>query len=331
MDFSGLVKRPVVAAILGGILGLLLGLLIGWVLMPVEVVDVPVSLLRSDLQEDYLRMAIDSYAFTGDPNAAMRRWYEIGPNAQALFLKIQQEATPQNAAAVKRFGDLLRSQNALAAPATGGAEEARPGLSLTALILIGLSVAVLLGVLGFLIYYFFRSGRGRGEVTPAMEAARLSREAEPTDYVAQGYGDPVARTMATYVLGDDLFDESFSIDSPAGEFLGEYGVGISETIGVGDPKKVTALEVWLFDKNDIKTATKVLMTPHAYHDPALRARLEAKGELVLVQPGAEVLLETDALQLLGRVVDVQFGAGPQPPNSYFERITLELAVWPKAR
>jgi hypothetical protein len=44
---------------------------------------------------------------------------------------------------------------------------------------------------------------------------------------------------------------------------GECGVGISETIGVGDPKKVTAFEVWLFDKNDIQTVTKVLMSAHA--------------------------------------------------------------------
>ena len=66
--------------------------------------------------------------------------------------------------------------------------------------------------------------------------------------------------MTTYVLGDDLYDESFSIDTASGDFLGEYGVGVSETIGVGEPKKVTALEIWLFDKNDIKTATKVLMS-----------------------------------------------------------------------
>ena len=52
---------------------------------------------------------------------------------------------------------------------------------------------------------------------------------------------------------------------------------------VGDEdQKVAALEVWLFDKNDIKTATKVLMTEHAYNDPNIRARLEPKGELVVV-------------------------------------------------
>ena len=71
-----------------------------------------------------------------------------------------------------------------------------------------------------------------------------------------------------------VFDDSFSIDSPAGEFLGECGVGISETIGVGEPKKVTAFEVWLFDKNDIQTVTTVLMCKNAFEDDprALQAR-----------------------------------------------------------
>ena len=96
----------------------------------------------------------------------------------------------------------------------------------------------------------------------------------------------MAQFMASYRLGDDLFDNSFSIDSPAGEFLGECGVGISETIGVGDPKKVTAFEVWLFDKNDIQTVTKVVMSAHAFNDVAIRQRLEAKGEPVLAEPGS---------------------------------------------
>jgi hypothetical protein len=135
--------------------------------------------------------------------------------------------------------------------------------------------------------------------------------------------------MTAYVMGDDLYDESFSIDTQGGDFLGEYGVGISETIGVGDPKKVTALEVWLFDKNDIKTATKVLMSAHAFNDTNLRSRLEAKGELVMLEPQGQIILETATLQLLVTVNDLEYGVGALPEESYFERVTLELAVWPK--
>jgi hypothetical protein len=111
--------------------------------------------------------------------------------------------------------------------------------------------------------------------------------------------------------------------------LGECGVGISETIGVGDPKKVTAFEVWLFDKNDIQTVTKVLMSSHAYNDVATLQRLESKGEPILVEAGKQFVLETAALQLMATVSDVEYGQGALPDSSYFERVTLELAIWPK--
>jgi hypothetical protein len=172
--------------------------------------------------------------------------------------------------------------------------------------------------------------RGTSTVTPGMQAAEISRQVEKTDFQSLGLAPPITQTMTTYVLGDDLYDESFSIDTGGGEFLGEYGVGVSETIGVGEPKKVAALEIWLFDKNDIKTATKVLMSEHAFNDPNIRARLEPKGELVVVKPQEQVLLETATLQLLATVVDMEYGTGAMPQKSYFERITLELAVWPRS-
>ena len=131
------------------------------------------------------------------------------------------------------------------------------------------------------------------------------------------------------MVGDDLFDDSFSIDSPTGEFLGECGVGISDSIGVGEPKKVTAFEVWLFDKNDIQTVTRVLMSQHAYQDDGLRARLAAKGEPFLVELGSEAVLETATLRLITRVVDMAYGSGATPANSFFDRVTLELAIWKK--
>ena len=130
-----------------------------------------------------------------------------------------------------------------------------------------------------------------------MQALEINREAakNKTNFESLGVAPPITQNMTTYVLGDDLYDEAFSIDSPNGEFLGEYGVGVSETIGIGDPKKVTALEIWLFDKNDIKTATKVLMSAHAFADQAIRGRLEAKGELIQIEAQKQVVLETETL------------------------------------
>jgi len=166
--------------------------------------------------------------------------------------------------------------------------------------------------------YMQESSAGEAAINTSKKRASVDAE-EP----------PVVQFMTTYMLGDDLYDDSFSIDAPTGEFLGECGVGISETIGVGDPKKVTAFEVWLFDKNDIQTVTKVLMSNHAFNDPNIRQRLLAKGEPQLVEPGKRILLETASLQMEARIVDASYGGGAMPNNSYFDRLTLELAVWPK--
>jgi hypothetical protein len=112
--------------------------------------------------------------------------------------------------------------------------------------------------------------------------------------------------------------------------MGECGVGISETIGVGEPKRVTAFEVWLFDKNDIQTVTQVLMSQHAFADDATRQRLATKGEPVFAEPGRELVLETATLRLIARVVDMTYGSGPLPAESFFDRMTLQLSVWPKS-
>ena len=133
--------------------------------------------------------------------------------------------------------------------------------------------------------------------------------------------------MTTYLHGDDLYDDSFSIETPSGEFLGECGVGISETIGSSDVKNVTAFEVWLFDKNDIRTVTKVLMSDHAFNDDGIRARLAPKGEAVKTDANTRVILETASLRVQARIVDSSYSSSAMPPNSVFDRITIELAAW----
>jgi len=317
-------KLPILPIVLL-IVGLALGLLIGWVVAPVEFINATPSYLRADLQQDYLRMAIDSYRLNPDPNLAVQRWQNLGVGAQQAFEAIQKDPQKMDPAVIQSYGELvinvLSNQPAAPEPTSGNTKN---------MVIIG-AVVLILAVLGAGGFYLYRllGKRGSGEVTPTMQAAEMSRKAEKTNFEQLGLAPPITQTMTTYVLGDDLYDESFSIDTQAGEFMGEYGVGVSESIGVGDPKKVTALEIWLFDKNDIKTATKVLMSSHSFNDPGIRARLEPKGELVLVEPQSQVLLETATLQLLVTIVDLEYGRSALPADSYFERITLELAIWPR--
>jgi hypothetical protein len=324
-------KKPAIAATAGAILGLVVGwFVIGWGLWPIEWTDGTPEVLRADLQEDYMRMAIDSFQVNGDQALAVKRWDDLGTSAAATFAKVQQNPQNLDSVAISNYQQLIVGArgpiDAAATPPDEGTS------SFTRTVIIGLAGILILAVLAFVAIYLFRNVirvKPRGEASAAMQAAEVTRQAERTDFQELGLAPPVTQMMTTYVMGDDLYDESFSIDTQGGDFLGEYGVGVSETIGVGDPKKVTALEVWLFDKNDIKTATKVLMSSHAFNDPELRGRLEAKGELVLLEPQGQIILETATLQLLVTVNDLEYGVGALPEDSYFERVTLELAIWPK--
>jgi hypothetical protein len=326
---SSLVKKPAVAITVGVVAGLILGLIIGWWIWPVQWTDATPEAMQAELQVDYMRMVIDSYRVNGNQIQAIQRYQRLGPNASQVFLIVKQEPGDLDTAAIQSFEELIVASVGPIGEGTPPPEEG--GTSSFRTLLISVAGILILAVIVFGAFYFIRKiFRPRsGETSAAMRAAEVNRQTERTDFQSMGLAPPVTQTMTTYVLGDDLYDESFSIDTQGGDFLGEYGVGISEAIGVGDPKKVTALEVWLFDKNDIKTATKVLMSSHAYDDPNLRGRLEAKGELVLVEPQAQIILETATLQLLVTVNDLEYGVGALPPESYFDRVTLELAVWPK--
>lgn len=144
---------------------------------------------------------------------------------------------------------------------------------------------------------------------------------------------PAAEALGTfrtiYNLGDDIYDDSFSIESPSGDFLGECGVGIGDVMGAGEPKKVSAFEVWLFDKNDIQTVTKVLMGKYAYNDEATRTQLAAKGDPILAENGGVVTLETESILVEARIVDMSYGQSALPAESFFDQMTIEISAYPR--
>jgi len=304
----------------GAVLGLLVGLLIGWVLWPTSFYNATPSMLRQDFRDNYLIWVAREYAATGDLEQAQAR----------LGVEFWKDETPQAALkdlAADRDGEDAQYLTALADALEAAPQPARKSLleRFRPVFLVCGAGLILVGLVGLA---YFGLQRFRGRQQPVSERAITSRRAEPTAWVGEE-APPLAQFVTTYTLGDDYYDPSFSIETETGDFLGECGVGISETIGVGDPKKVTALEVWLFDKNDIRTVTKVLMSEYAFHDEALRASLSAKGDLILAEPGTEVLLETATLILRARVAELQYGVGRLPDNSFFQRITLELGAWVK--
>ncbi len=359
---KSLLARPLITGILGLVVGLIIGLpLLGWWLIPVRWKDVDASYLRADLKAQYLCMVVDSYKINRDPSLAAARIDSLGMNLQTSPFMLD---TLQTGGCNYQPGDpdILELKSALlsgtpaqlplgteAAVTEGSNPVALPTaistttkpVNKTSTILLSALCALFLLVGGALVYIFFIRNRKKGKVDAGTEMEEEYMEEEPSSYANQSMpsktipasgvpsGGPAAHFMTTYVIGDDLYDDSFSIDAQTGEFLGECGVGISDTIGVGDPKKVTAFEVWLFDKNDIQTVTKVLMSSHAMNDPAIRQRLASKGEPLQIEAGQQILLETATLQLEARVIELVYGQGALPQGSFFERLTLEIAVWPK--
>lgn len=334
-------KNPRIAGIAGLILGLILGLFVlGWWLWPVEWTEATPAELSQEWKTEFLRMSISGYAQNGDAAKAAERFSAIGQGGGEVLTAIMQDPQGLNESVILEYqaavgaaepGEAVEPAGT-AEPASAAAPEAEQKPEGSSGLLLVLLFVLLVVLVAFVVYFFLMRKRMALNMAASPVQHTPHFQTEPASYEeAQPSSDdgPIAQFMASYKIGNDLFDDSFTIDSASGEFLGECGVGISETIGMGEHKKVTAFEVWLFDKNDIQTVTKVLMSAHAFNDPTIRQRLEAKGEPVLLDTGMDTMLDTQTLQLVARVVDMDYGNSMMPEESYLDHLVLELAVWTK--
>ena len=340
--------KPIGIGLIGVIVGMVFGLIaLGWGLWPVQWTDAQPIDLQNDYQRDYLCMTIDSYIRNQDDELLQLRWDGLAENGGELLSTLTPAVcrftSTAEIEAFKEIVDLqLISSNLVEeepveeeteVTTINADEESPPEVQTISFLPLALLILATLVVGGILIFLMIKRSKGVsvGKVKDSKFVIPkiLKKDQKKQNEKPYTKETPIAQFMTTYRQGDDLYDDSFSIDSVRGEFLGECGVGIAETIGVGEPKKVTSLEVWLFDKNDIQTVTKVLMSEHANNDPALRQRLLSKGEPILIEPGMRFILETASLQLEAHVVDMVYARGPLPENSYFSRLTLEVSVWQK--
>ena len=323
-------QRKWVLAAGAAVLGLALGVLYAWVINPVEWTDATPALLRATYQTDALKAAIDSYSVNRDVELAVARYQSLGADGPGTLSAIQADPGEVSPAAVEEFAATVTLYPTTPG-ATPSATTAPATTSITQYLLPVCGVTLVLGLLlGGVLLIRSRGARRaprqeRGHDYPGPDEAALPYESPAPAARPSGLDrPPLATFRTTYTLGDDLYDDSFSIESATGDFLGECGVGIGDLIGVGEPKKVSAFEVWLFDKNDIQTVTKVLMSRYTHQDEATRHRMAAKGDPILAEPGAVVTLETASLMVEARIVDLTYGGGALPAESFFERMTIEL-------
>lgn len=335
MDFIRKNLLVIVAFVLGWAVGLFI---FGWWLTPVEYVwtaNATPNDLAPQYQAQYINTTAIAFAQTNNPQVvtnAFNGWSDPYTAICAAIPTAPDQATMntynQMAMIVNNGQDCSTAVIPTPVPGGDGQTTAPPaeeggGNGLIILLII---VLIVLAV-GIILVLRMRSSVGDDEGPSTYydmpEAGPISQE--------EVNAIPLARFPSNYTYGRDNFDDSHSIENTNGDFLGECGVGIAESIGSDSPKNVTAFEVWLFDKNDIRTVTKVIMSDHAFYDDAIKAKLAPKGEPVLAAENEVIVLETAALIINAEIKELRYGEGGNlPPQSYFETFTIELSAWAKS-
>lgn len=337
---------PLIALVLLAV-GFAIGLGVGWM-----TVDFRPS-------ADDVSAAADSFALNGNADLVKRRLQGLSKGEQETILnQLIRDRTarglPREVERLVALGPVL-GVNVTGAPIgaiTPGSAGATPlatrppgtstpapstqtGIDPLLLVLGALLLVILAGIAAVIfIRKILPTLRGGGNTTreSAPSAIEMERAPAPVGDL-RGSTAPAPTTTAgglgryvpQYVIGNDNYDTSYSLETARGEFLGECGIGISETIGEGKPDKVTAFDIWLFDKADVRTVTKILMSDFAYNDQTLRTKLATKGEAILAEKGKTLRLETQSLAIDAHIVDLVYVNNPSfPGESHFQKLVVEI-------
>jgi len=329
------------------LLGVILGFIWTYWLSPNIYINAEPVNLGDSWKQEYVKQVAWQFSASGDQGNATAQLSGLG-NAKDVLAEMLNNGTlandPNLGPRLQALAPFAANNPAQQAKISGGLlnSNTTPFLCLVLLAILVGGPVVLFAIVPFSAVVALLPGRRSHGPTTVVEgqekqrreaqqaAAAALQQAAPAPQAVGVQGEPVTRSMSTYLLNDDTYDDSFAIETSAGKFLGEMGGGISKVLGPEKPKKVAAFEIWVFDTIDTRTMTKVLASEYAFNDPGTRQELSAKGELVLAKPGAIVTLETQSLLVQARVIDLSYGTGNTPPNSFFDRLTFELSAWPKA-
>ncbi len=329
--------KPILFLLIFFFIGCLLGWwVMGYIVWPVQYAGEAHSYdLTAPEKERYIVMVADSYKMTGDSVEAKKQFADWNSSELGLLLanvsaNLRVQGQTEQAQRVEDLASLLVAGTVAPLPTQDtetppSAQQEIPaqsiaqsgGFPLMSIIQICIGLVVILIVIAAILFVVDLRRRGPRPEKPRFDAHIIIADAEK-DETAIGH------FRSRYSLGDDNYDESFSLETEEGEFLGECGVGISEMLESGPPDKVTAFEVWLFDKSDIRTVTKVLMSEFAFNEPSLRDKLAPKGDALLAQEGMTFAIETETFDMEVRVTEVSYGTEGEYPHSYFETLAVEL-------
>ncbi len=162
--------------------------------------------------------------------------------------------------------------------------------------------------------------------------ALFKKEPPKPKIVWEGAGPPpLKQWTGTYTFGRDNYEEYFIIETDDGTFVGEGGMEILKVLPNTSPKQVIAFDVGIFDKTDITTISRVIMSEYAYNDETIQTMVETNphAEAVLAQPGAEFTLESKAMRIEAKIENMVYGEESEESNVYFDSLTVSLAIFLK--
>ncbi len=318
-------RKPLLIGVGAGlVLGVLLGMLLFWQVWPVKWTNANTYDLAPEARAAYVQLVADAAKVDRDYARAAKLF-------EGWFPEEKQQAFADAAKAYQDTGRTDKAQDVqdlgliLQVPTeTLPAPEAPAGLierlREPCLVFVLVLLALVLAALGWRILSKRRNAQAEGSPEETFRPVKSKIDAGE----AQEMGTPPATRhwVTTYRAGESAYDESFPIETESGEYLGECGVGISEMLGA--PERVTAFEVWLFDKSDIRTVTKVLLSEHAYSDETLRAKLAAKGEIMLAKVGVPFALDTTNMQVQAQVTELAYDEEDELPKGVISKLTIEL-------
>ncbi len=355
-------KPLIVGLLFGFVVGLVLGLVWAWNIQPVTYAGGShPNELSEQYQKTYVQSVSEAYFTTRDLNTAAARLAPFSPQEKVALLA--QTSDAYRAAGRDTEADMAGDLASALAQAEGwSADEVSTGLAAAEaseafalkmgqvpevsdsstvpatavpsdaqateggktnwlkILLITLAIIVAIIIILFLL------ARIKPKQKPRQHASKVQMEQVVTqDGEAM---EPLRRWVGAYTTGQDNFDESFTVETDAGDFLGECGMGILDGFAAGSPKKVMAFDVWLFDKTDIRTISVPVMGKFAFEDDVLRGKLPPDSNPVLATEGGAFDIETSALLVKAKIEELAYGDGP-PEMSFFTTFKVSLSVYLK--
>lgn len=346
---SSFLKNPTVQIVLGyfpkvttvalAVICFALGMVWAYGIAPVQYVNGDPSQLQQSFQDQWVAAAAGRYAARNANNDQnVQQMLQAVDNPQEIVQRLQTDpAYSAIADALTRpeFQQLVQQAQAEAAAAPPQPNVINNYVIPLVVIIVFAIIVVLAKVLWTLLIFPFIepiiSGRNKSEASKEIDLIKQRNEAmetmKGTAVEANQYGAPVIRQLSMYRRGFGNYDDSFNIETEDKTYYGETGGTIAEKIGEDG---VTAIEVWMFDKDEFaNTPTVIFASEHAYNDPAIRSRLENRGEVVKIEPGTKAVMETGGLYIEATARNVNYDESAEAPNSVIEESTIEIVAWAK--